>query len=86
MKLDVLSPDQLSQVPGGAEAYICSKGPNDAAEMVKQGNPDVNPRSLALGLAYHCKGVESLTPEQLKNNGVSPALVNKMRALRVLAF
>jgi hypothetical protein len=46
----------------------------------------VNPRSLALGRAYHCSGTASLTDEQLKANGVTPTLINQMRALSLLAL
>jgi len=87
MQLDVLGMDQLSRVSGGQtdEPGLC-KGPNAAAEMVKQGKPGVDPNSLALGKAYRCKGVESLTPEQLNANGVTDELVKKMRLLPLAAL
>lgn len=87
MPLEVIDTYRLSRVSGAenGEPVLCSQ-PNQAAEMVRQGRTDVNPRSLAAGVDMHCKGVESLSPEQLRDHNVTPELVQKMRTLRLLVL
>jgi len=79
--LDSISNSLLDAVIGGQRdgTPIACEYVDTHVERVRAGVGG-NARLLALGIAFDCGGARGLTPLQLATNGVTPALVDEMRA------